>query len=305
MSDITVQDVLTGAMSLIGDADGEISQEIVDDYQTAYGNVMALALKLGLPQIQREVYYTLPANTGALFASQLGVNDFSEPVRIWERGGLTTVAITGTADGAQNIVVQTTTGHGRTTGDRVELNNITLVPGWVNRDWLITVTDATHFQLNGSIPCGVSGVGGTMMFSRERFSPVDLVGSIGSQELRQTLGQYQWQNNAIWFTGSNQVRQLWIEYLATSDAPLSGVIGFANGNELNYLKHATAAHFAPKRQMPQGPQLKMDAYGSSGEPDGGGGLLRSLILPMLKQRQGMVLAPRPFRRRRGLIPGFR
>jgi hypothetical protein len=262
--------------------------------------MISLALKLGLPEIQREVYYTLPANTGVLFPSSLGVNDFSEPVRVWERGGLTTVAVTATVDGTP-IQVTTATPHGRGTGDRVELNNIASVPGWVNRDWLITVIDPSNVQLNGSILTGITGTGGTMMFSRDRFTLVNPAQTIPSQDQRQTLGVYQWQNGAMWFVGSSEARQLKIEYLATSDAPLSGVIGFANGNELNYLKHATAAHFAPKRQMPQGPQLKMDAYGPSGEPDGGGGLLRSLMLPMFKQKQSIPKQPRSFRRRRGLF----
>lgn len=305
MNDCTVLDVLTGAMSLVGDPDGEITQELMDDFGTAYSNMMALAVKLRLPAIQREVYYTLPADTGVLFPSQLGVNDFAEPVRIWERGGVTTTAIADTADGSP-ITVRTSTAHGRSTNDRVELNGVNGVPGYVNRDWFITVTDSTHFRLNGSIAGGSNGTGGTVMYSLGRFIEVLPADAIPSyQPPGQTLGGYKWQSGALWFPGSSEARQLWIEYLANENPPISGVIGFANGRELNFMKHATAAHFCPKRQIPQGPQLKMDAYGSSGEPDGGGGLLRTLVNPMYLQRQGRSQEPQRYRARRGMLPTYR
>jgi len=292
-------------MSLLADPDGEISQEIFDDFKTCYGELFDLSIKLKLPEIKREVYFTLPANTSVVFPSQLGVVDFSEPTRIWERGGLTTVTVSATVDGTP-IKVTTIVPHGRATNDRVELNGIQGVPGWVNRDWLITVVDSLNFTLNGSILAGAPGTGGSVMFSRDRFSAVNPADTMnGGQDPRQTLGVYLWEEGALWFVGSTEIRQLKIEYLATSDAPPSGVIGYANGRELNFLKYATAARFAPKRGVIMGPQYKLDAYGPSGEPDGSGGYLRALILPPLLQKQTIVRKPMRYHKRRGMIPGFR
>jgi hypothetical protein len=297
MSDITVADVLTGAQSALGDASGEITQEIIDDFQTSYGEMMDLSIKLQLPVIQREVYFSLSANTGALFPSALGVTDFDEPYKIWERGSVSSVAITSTTDGTPQTVT-TAAPHGLNTSSRAELNGVQGVPGWINRDWLITVTSPTAFTLNGSIVCGSNGTGGTVMSSADSFIPMLPQQSIPSGPVGQTLGFWCWQDNILWFQGSSEVRQLWIQYYAGEDPPPSGVIGFANGRELNFLKTATAAHFSPKRQLPMGPQLRMDAYGESGVADGGGGFLRALIVPMLKAKQGIPVRPQRYRPRR-------
>lgn len=302
MADCTVSDVVTGAMSLLADADGEITQEIIDDFKTGYGDMMALAIKLRLPRIKREIYVTLPANQGVLFQSQLGVTDFAEPTRMWERGTVFTTAVTGTTDGTPITV--NATAHGRATNDRVELNGIQGVPDWVNRDWFITVLNANAFTLNGSITCGANGTGGTVNFSLDQFVPMNPTDTLPPNLPALALGSWLWQENALYFTGSLQSRQLWIEYLATDTPPVSGVIGFANGRELNFLKHSTAAHFAPKRQMPMGPQLMMMAYGPSGEPDGSGGMLRALINPMLMQKQGIPRQPQRYHRRRGQFPSY-
>lgn len=304
MSDCTVADVITGAMSLLGDAAGEITQEIIDDFNTAYGEMMDLGIKCQVSQIKREVYFTLPANTNVLFPSQLGVTDFDEPARLWERAIGATVAVQSTTDGTPITV--NATSHGQNTGNRIELNGIQGVPSWVNRDWYCTVVNANTLTLNGSITCGSNGTGGTLMFSSDQFIRMQLVSTIPSnqQQQSQILGVYYFEDNILYFPGSLTPRQLWIEYLAGEDPPASGVIGFANGRELNFLKNATAAHFAPKRQLPQGPQCRMDAYGESGLADGGGGMLRALIVPMLHQKQNRATRPQDYRRRRTQFPTY-
>ena len=141
-----------------------------------------------------------------------------------------------------------------------------------------------------------------MMFSLEAFVPMQLVQTIPSGPVGQVLGEYFWQDNTLWFNGSNEARQLWLTYYAGPDAPASGVIGFANGRELNFLKNATAGHFAPKRQLPMGPQCMMNAFGESGIANGGDGMLRALIIPMLKQKQGRPVRAMRYRQRRPFIP---
>lgn len=298
-----MQDVLTGAQSLLGDASGEISQEIFDDFCSAYAEMLDLADKWALPTIQRETFYTLPANTAALFPASLGVTDFDQPVSIEERGNVVSVAVASTTDGTPQIVT-TATPHGLASNQRIELGGIMGVPNWINRDWFITVIDALNFSLNGSITNGGSnGTGGSVMYSQEVFTPMNLVLDIDPYfQVAQVLGVYFWQDNIIWFTGSTVPRQLKITYLASDVPPNSGPIGFANGRELLFLKTATAAHFAPKRQLPMGPQLTQWAYGPGGEPDGGGGFLRSLMVPLLQQQQNRQQIPQRYRRRRGFAP---
>jgi hypothetical protein len=305
MSDCSVQDVLTGAMSLLGDPSGEISQEIIDDFNTAYSEMVDLAIKCQVQQIKREVYYTLPANTNVLFPDQqLGVTDFDEPARLWERSIGSTIAVQSTTDGTPIQV--NATAHGFNSGQRVELNSILGVPAWVNRDWYITVLNPNAFTLNGSILAGANGTGGTAMYSADNFVPMKLVSTIPSNQNPQNiaLGVYYFEDNILYFPGSLEARQLWIEYYAGEDPPPSGIIGFANGRELNFLKNATAAHFAPKRQIAQGAQCRMDAYGDSGIADGGGGMLRALIVPMMHQKNARTMKPRPYRPRRPQFPTY-
>lgn len=303
MADCTVSDVLTDAMSLLGDADGEITQELVSDFNTAYSELNGCLLKINAQEIQRELYFTLPANTNVVFASQLGVSDFGEPQQIWERGSVSTANITSIVDGTPitvNVDVMPSPVDGR-----VELNSVPNVPAWVNRDWFITKTGATQFTLNGSISTGVGGTlasSGKVMWSPEQWLPMkqpDFLPATTSSPAPDVLGSWKWEDNILYFPqGANLPRQLWIQYLANGTPPASGVIGIANGRELKFLSHATAAHFAPKRQMVMGPQLQAIAYGPSGEPDATGGLLRQLIKPIELQQQQMPRQMGRYRRRR-------
>lgn len=292
-------------MSLIGDSDGEISQEIVNDFGTAYSDLISMLLKIAAPEIVREVYYTLPANTNVLFPSQLGVSDFSEPQQLYERGNVSSTAISSVDDGTPISI--TVAGLPQPTNGRVELNNIPNVPPWLNRDWFITITGANTFTLNGSVATGVGGqlaTTGSVMWSPETFESMGIVDitppniAPGSQ----VLGSWRWVEGTIYFPNvSNEPRQLWIEYLADTTPPVSGTIGLLNGRELKFLSHATAAHFAPKRQLPMGPQLAAWAYGPSGEADGSGGFLRQLIVPVLKQKNQLPRRSGLFRLRRGVV----
>jgi hypothetical protein len=308
MADCTVADVLNDAMSLLGDPDGEITQEIANDFATSYTELMDAALLIAAPEIQREVYYTLPANTGVLFPVQLGVTDFAEPSQIYERGSVQSVNIVSITDGTPLTVVAS--GTPAPTDGRVEISGATgssPLPGWVNRDWFITPTGPNTFTLNGSITTGIGGViatTGTVNWSSDGFVKMNQV-DVRPPEAPptpQNLGVWRWADRFIYFpNGSNQPRQLWIEYLADETPPASGIIGLFNGRELKFLSHATAASFAPKRQLPMGPQLMAKAYGPSGQADMTGGLCRSLLNPVLKQKNALPRRAGLYRMRRGFV----
>jgi hypothetical protein len=308
MADCQVSDVLTSAMSQLGDPDGEITQEIVDDFQTAYSELTDAALKIAAPEITREVYFTLPANTSVLFPVQLGVTDFAEPSQIYERGNVQAVNIVSITDGTPLSVV--TSGAPSPVDGRVEISGATgpsPLPGWVNRDWFITPTGTNTFTLNGSITTGLGGVianTGTVNWSSDGFVKMNQldVQPPAAPPALQNLGAWRWADRFIYFpNGSNQPRQLWIEYLADATPPASGIIGLFNGRELKFLAQATGAHFGPKRQMPMGPQLAAWAYGPSGQADMTGGSLRELLLPVLKQKNALTRRSGLYRMRRGFV----
>lgn len=309
MADVQVSDVLNDSMSLLGDPDGEITQEILADFGTAYTELMDAALLIAAPEIQREVYYTLPANTGVLFPTLLGVNDFAQPSQIYERGNVQSVNIVSITDGTPLTVV--TSALPSPTDGRVEISGATgpvPLPGYVNRDWFITLTGVPNtFKLNGSIATGIGGVianAGMVNWSSDGFIKMNQV-DVQPPEAPptpQNLGVWRWADRFIYFpNGASQPRQLWIEYLADETPPAAGIIGLFNGRELKFLSHATAAHFAPKRQLPMGPQLAAWAYGPSGQADMTGGLCRSLLNPVLKQKNALPRRSGLFRMRRGFV----
>lgn len=298
MADCSVADVLTKAMSILGDPDGEITQEIVDDFGTSYLDHINLLNKISAPEITRDMYFTVPANTGAISVATLGMDDFSQPQQLWERGNVATAAITGTTDGTPITV---TFPGAVPPGPQIELQGIQGVPSWVNRDWYITVTGAHTCTLNGSVLCGANGSGGTAQWSNEPFAkmqPSDSVPFAGPQLNQSVFGSWRWQDNWLYVPACSQPRQLWIQYTANSVPPASGVIGLCEGRELNSLAYSTGAYFAPKRGIAQGPQLAARAWGESGIPDGSGGLIRELITPILLQDQTVQRVSGLFRSRR-------
>jgi hypothetical protein len=307
MADCTVADILTDAMSQLGDPDAELTQELFADFETAYSELMSALLKFAAPEIQREVYYTVPANTNLLFPIQLGVTDFAEPSQIWERGSVGTTSITSITDGSPITIV--TAGGLSGSNLHVELNSVPGVPNWVNRDWYLTATGAANtYTLNGSISTGVGGVlatSGNVMWSSDQWQKmrqIDILPPAQIPILGEYLGAWFWQDRIIYFPNvSSLPRQVWIEYLADETPPAVGTVGLLDGREKKFLSHATAAHFAPKRQMPQGAQCAAWAYGPSGQPDSTGGFLRELILPVLKQKNSLPRRSQPYRLRRGQL----
>ena len=306
MPDCTVQQVLTKAQSALGDPFAEITQELIDDFGTTYLDLIQQLMKIQGQEINREVYKTLPANTSALFPDSLGVTDFSEPAQIWERGNVQSAPIASVTDGTPiTVTLPAPLPFGATS--QVELSGIQNVPTWVNRDWWITVTSPTTFTLNGSIKAfaNASPGTGTVNWSQDRFIPVierDISPQAGNQVANSTLGSYVWENNILYFPAANNTRQVWINYYASPTPPAAGNIGLCEGRELNFLAYGTAARFAPKRGIAQGPYVTLAAYGPSSEPDGTGGMLRQLLIPIWQQSQVRPKRSGTFRPRRVPFP---
>lgn len=301
MPQCTVADVLTKAMSVLGDPQGEVTQEIFDDFGTSYLDLLQLLMKISSPEVTREVYFTVKANTGIIDPRSLGVPDFAEPVQLWERSPVASIGVVSLTDGTPISV----TFASPPPSSQVELQGVVGVPGWVNRDWWLTPTGGNTATLNGSVTCGSDGTGGVAMYSQSPFRPMVLSDTspfAGSQVLGSALGSYVWENGFIYVPAANVDIQVWIEYLINAAPPTSGEIGLVEGRELNFLAYATAAYFAPKRAIPQGPDITMRAFGESGLPDGTGGMLRALIVPILHQQQNLPRRSGKFRPRRTPFP---
>jgi hypothetical protein len=307
MANCTVDDVLNEAMILLGDESGEVTQQIVTYFGMAYSELVSMLLKLNAQEATREVYFTLPAYTNVIFPTQLGVEDFAEPQQLWERGAVEEVDIVSVTDGTP-VEVETVSPIVLASNNRVELNGVEGVPAWINRDWFVTVTGVNTFTLNGSYSTGFATTAtGKVMSSQEQFIPMRTIdtrppGGPGNAAVNQTLGNWRWEENALYFSGSTEPRQLWIEYLADATPPVVGDINLCQGREKQFLAYATAARFAMgARQMPVGPGLMLAAYGPTGEADGKGGLLRQLLAPIWRQQQQLPRRMGLMRPRRGFI----
>jgi hypothetical protein len=125
-------------------------------------------------------------------------------------------------------------------------------------------------------------------------TPVDELPQITAET---ALRWWKWEGDTFYFIGSGSSRQLKIEYIQSGAAPTSGSIGFDNCR--NFLATRTASLMAGIRGMPQeADRLTVLALGPSREADGSGGQLRTLVLPLLHEKQNRSKRPGTFRPRR-------
>ncbi len=112
-----------------------------------------------------------------------------------------------------------------------------------------------------------------------------------------TIAMWAWENDTFYFVPATGVRYLRIAYSTSGTCPTSGSVGI--DNSLNFLAVRAASFLASRNGNPaEGERLKREALGPTGEADGSGGILRSLVLPMLREKQNRPKRPGPFRRRR-------
>lgn len=85
----TTNSVLAAAAGWLGDIPQDVYTNAVlhsPFFETAWGEVWNLMLGWGLQTVQREVTYTLPANTTSLLPASASISDMGEPSKVWERG---------------------------------------------------------------------------------------------------------------------------------------------------------------------------------------------------------------------------
>lgn len=260
----TRADVITLAQFLLGDATGQafvdggasaaqidISQAFVNAYQALVSDFVANQV----PKAIFSAFYTLPANTGQLSPAQAGISDFSELVLLEERQVGNSIAIT-TCNTSSPITATTATPHGLSDGTEVIITGVGGQTG-ANGRWLITVTGASTFTLNGSTSVAAYTSGGTVTTSPYGYTPVIEIDVLPVLTLPQVLGYYVWQNNIWNFVGCSMARQLRITYQGSGAAPASGTVGI--DDSLNTLAYRTAAIAGGSVDMDRAAALAADA----------------------------------------------
>lgn len=295
MADPLIIDVLSDAAALLGDVAQEqfTNPILMPWYAFAYRELYDICQRWRLPLGQRTAFMVLPANQNVLIPSAVGFTDFGEPINLWERGNIATVAISGVSN-ATPVVVTTSGPHNLSGNPELELSGI-LGPIGVNGQWFATVTGSDTFSLNGSVAGGVYVSGGTVVSGADSFIPMQAVDSITNTPVPPLyLNIYQWQNQRLYFCGATQAIEIKVEYSASGNAPVTGTVGIDNSR--SYLALRTAAFVAPQYNMVEsGKQWLGEALGPSMTPDGTGGALRNLVGPMLLEKQNTMKRPGPFR----------
>lgn len=131
----------------------------------------------------------------------------------------------------------------------------------------------------------------------ESWRPMQSADFIVDQTPKPTIGIWAWENDTFLFVPATGQRLLRIAYSASGNCPTSGAVGI--DNSLSFLAVRAASFLAARNgNATEAERLKGEALGSRMEADGSGGILRSLVLPMLREKQNRPKRPGPFRRRR-------
>jgi hypothetical protein len=296
MADPQITECLADAAIHLGDPNQEqFNNSILTPFfGQSFREVYDVMLRWKLQLAKKTAYFHLPANTNQFLPSQAGINDLGEPNFLWERliGVSTSVS---NATNATPVVLTVASAGGINTGNLVDVTGI-VGPTGVNSSWYVTVSGNT-LSLNGSVAGGAYVSGGEVIYSQntwEEMRPADY--------LPQTVpagfnGVWSWQNGRFFFPGATNAVEIKIEYSASGAAPSSGTVGIDNSR--NFIAFRTAGLAAAAYDMPsKSLWLNAQALGPSGQPDGTGGALRGLVLPMLLEKQKRKRPPLPFRPRR-------
>lgn len=297
--DSTVEEVLSVAASILGDPfqDTWTNQQLYPFFAQIWGDMLRLGRQWRLPDIERDLYHVLPAYTNRLLPSAL-LADFNSPIELMERGNPSSVTVTGTTD-ATPVVVTTGSAHGRTTNDLVDLSQVNFR---LDGPWYVTVLSPTTFSLNGSQALSTDGSliysSGYVLHSDEKFTAMRQVDELDQQPATSDrLLLWEWEDGQLWFPGATSARQLKIRYKSSGSAPEYGPLGVDDA--LDLLSNGTAMYACRGQdQLTMKQDLMRSVFGPGGEPNGRGGLLRTLMLPKLHTKQWIQGRPLPFRSHR-------
>jgi hypothetical protein len=258
---------------LLGDTQVSGGSIYTNDFQVfplqqSYQELFSRLSVAGADRVQREGYYALPAQTGIFNPVSAGLTNFREPLEIWERGTVSTFAVTNaqpSTPAAGQLTLTLGSGlptNAQVTGTTVEVYGVGGISDDVNDSWQITYSSPTSIILNGCTATGTFTSGGTVVFSSEQWSgPLDAQQSTdnfpgtnnitGTSTPGQTiLGLYCVQGTKagviVKFPAATAVREIKLEYLLSSNlvttTPSTGTDSMGIDDSLNFLSCRTAQY---------------------------------------------------------------
>lgn len=121
----------------------------------------------------------------------------------------------------------------------------------------------------------------------------------------QVLGNWEWRGDAFWFVGATESRQLWLSYFSTVEQPTALDSTSTNvDGALSFLSLYAAGVAGPRKGYDELAAAYMQrAVGNRYDQGIIGGALWFLCQPMVRSRQRVQVAPRPYSViRRRLMP---
>ena len=304
MAKPTVQSVYDQSRSLLGDdqisPQGEVFTNAVlqPHYSVAYRALYRTMAILGNPYIERDVFYTLPANTTFLDPATAGITDMGEPLFVEWRTGFTSVNITGATIGAGFVTI-TAPGHGAASGDQVVTGGIV---GLVGTDgiWGVTVLDPNTLTLNGCVATGTYTSGGTATRGGGQFFPMDARDRFDDLGANASGYEYTWIGDVFGFRVSAAPLELRITYSASGNPPTNTATTIGIDDSLDFLStYAAGLAIASRGGRDLANELQIRAIGREKNEENPGGLLLSFLRNEVKRVQRI---PPEQRRRQAFRP---
>lgn len=284
--------------------------------QTAYNDLFRAYQQYGTLTAQKSLFYVLPINTAHFRPSQAGVVNFGEPLAdgVYQRRVTGLFTITNVVPDPANALCRVTTSapHGLATGNDVIIYGVGGVSDDVNDEWIVTLVDATNFDLNGCYSTGTYTSGGRASTSAEEWSLMTQAQneiSLAQAASGNPQAVYNWRNETFRFYPSTEQRQLKIGHTISGNIPENRLtFALAVDDSLDFLAYRTAALAAyDKGADAAGQRADLLAIGPDGRADGSGGFLEALISEAVKTLQQTPYVFRKYRerpnagRRRGVI----
>lgn len=126
----------------------------------------------------------------------------------------------------------------------------------------------------------------------EDFIPLVELGALTNGRSAESLGIYEWREEAFQFYGSTVSREIRIRYYDSGTPPISGPVGI--DGSLDFLAHFGAASIGPSQGYDSAEILRLRTLAMGPRLDGSEGMLHDLIQPMVRSLQRVQRQPRPY-----------
>jgi hypothetical protein len=129
--------------------------------------------------------------------------------------------------------------------------------------------------------------------STDRYFRIWEVDKLAQRDAGETLGEFVWRLDSFQFVGATTSRQIRIRYWDTGAPPASGTTGVDGA--ITFLSKYAASVMAPRKGYDEyAARYKLEAVGGRYEEGLIGGALFRLIQPMVRSRQRVQVAPKPY-----------